>query len=218
MSWWTQFVRRIGYRTPFEQYMDGYFYALHQLERNETIIEGALDITEFDRGVLDALAGRNLMTVKMASNDGSYLQDELAEALKHYMSYYPAFYWRWPDTKSARGNFLKAQPGDFGLLIPEHCFLIECKSSVVHASLLSLAHHGKVGKNQIAKHRMWHRSGHYSLYLYGDVTHDTYEWHSGQNVVRKINKPLMVGSIPQLKHKLPELLKRIMELDHASTI
>ena len=104
------------------------------------------------------------------------------------------------------------------LLVPNSAILIECKSTEVGTSLITLAHHGKVGKVQIAKHRLWHRAGHRTLYLYGDLAKDSYVWHSGQNVVRKINAPIATGPMQSLLYCIPGVLYSIMELDHASTI
>ena len=152
------------------------------------------------------------------TNDGGYLQDELAKVMGHYTQYNPGFFHRFPDTKSAGGNFLKAQPGDYMLLLPVQCLLIECKSTVAGAKLITLAHHGKVGKVQVAKHRLWHRAGHRSLYLYGDLEKRRYEWHSGQMVVRKVTQPLVTGDMSTLKDSIPLILRRIMELNHVASI
>jgi hypothetical protein len=147
----------------------------------------------------------------MKTNDGSYLQDKLHDAMKDYAANHRGLSHRFPDTKSAGGNFLQAQPGDFFLLIPQGSILIECKSTVANATLLSLAWHGKVGKNQIAKHRLWHRAGHPSLYLFGNLTAGklkaTFEWHSGHNVIQKRYSPLASGRMSELRDSIPELLK-----------
>jgi hypothetical protein len=148
----------------------------------------------------------------MISNDGSYLQDALFKAIKEYTTFNKGYGHRFPDTKSAGGNFLQAQPGDFFLLVPGGSLLIECKSTKTHASLLSLAWHGTVGKRQIAKHKLWQRAGHPSLYLYGDITEkdELFEWHSGSCVIKKENKPLLVGEIKALGQSLPGLLNLII--------
>jgi hypothetical protein len=151
----------------------------------------------------------------MKTNDGSYLQDKLAKVLKDYSANHKGLMHRFPDTKSAGGNFLQAQPGDFFFLVPQGSILIECKSTVANATLLSLAWHGKVGKNQIAKHRLWQRSGHPSLYLFGNLTEGerkaTFEWHHGINVINKKYSPLSSGRIPELGGSIPDLLNNLKD-------
>jgi hypothetical protein len=142
-------------------------------------------------------------------NDGDYLQAKLYSALADYVRYQPGFKYRFYDTKSTRGSFLPAQPGDFFLLVPEACFLIECKSSVAGVSLLSMAFKGAVGKNQIAKHRMWHRAGHPSLYLYLDLASNRIEWHTGVNVVNKKNQPVWTGQLSDLSDSLIAVIRTI---------
>ena len=143
----------------------------------------------------------------MKHNDGSFLQDKLADALKWYCEYHPAYWHRFPDTKSARGNFIKAQPGDFFLLVPGVSILIECKSTQASARLLSLAWHGPVGKGQLGKHRLWLRSGHPSLYLYGDLVTGIFEWHSGNEVLNKKNRPLLSASMQDLPTSISPLIE-----------
>lgn len=138
-------------------------------------------------------------------NDGAWLQDALQAQLKHYCEHHPAFWHRFPDTKSAQGAYLKAQPGDFFWMMPRQCLLIECKSTIKGTSLLSLAHHGTVGKRQIAKHRLWNRAGHLSFYLYGDRTTNRYEWHLGKNVASKCHAPVVTGLMPDLAASLSQL-------------
>jgi len=143
-------------------------------------------------------------------NDGTSLQDKLQKALKEYCETSPAYWHRFPDTKSAgRGNYLKAQPGDYMLLVPGPCLLIECKSTMVGTGIISMAFHGGTGKNQIAKHRLWHRAGHPTLYLWGDLANKEVQWHSGRAVVKKISKPLVIGGLDNLLGTLPDVIKII---------
>lgn len=126
--------------------------------------------------------------------------------MKNYTTHHKGFGHRFPDTKSARGNFIQSQPGDFFLLVPGGSLLIECKSTIAHASLLALAWHGVVGKRQIAKHRLWQRAGHPSLYLYGDLVNKTFEWHTGDKVISKQHAPLLFGCFKDLEASIPKLL------------
>lgn len=149
----------------------------------------------------------------MKVNNGEYLQDKLAIAMKTYTAENAGYSHRFPDTKSARGNFLQSQPGDFFLLVPVGSILIECKSTVSNASLLSLAWHGPVGKRQIAKHKLWKRAGHPSLYLFGNLTDGknkaTFEWHLGSQVINKKSTPVNVGSMRELLHSLPAVINHL---------
>ena len=144
------------------------------------------------------------------TNDGIYLQEKLASILKAYKEYNPAFDHRFSDTKSARGNYIKSQPGDFMLLVPFGALLIECKSTVTGIGLLTLAHHGIVGKRQIAKHRLWQRAGHPSLYLYADLSKGkdkaVYEWHDGRYVIDKSYEPVLGGPLYDLSGSLKIVL------------
>lgn len=154
-------------------------------------------------------------------NDGSELQDDLANALKRYCETHGAYWHRFPDTKSARGNFLKSQPGDFMFLVGGTSALIECKSSAVKAKLVTLAWHGDVGKRQLGKHRLWLRSGNPSLYLYGDLISKTYEWHWGSNVIQKVNDPILHGPLKDLPDSIAAiaaLATQYKESLHASHV
>lgn len=129
----------------------------------------------------------------MTKNTGDKTQSLLAEALKTFCRHNPAFAHRFYDTKSARGAFIPGQAGDFFLLHPGQCLLLECKSTNIGESLITLAFHGPVGRKQIASHRLWHRAGHDSYYLYHDIRTGRMEWHNGKNVVKKIADPVWSG-------------------------
>lgn len=131
--------------------------------------------------------------MRAQTNNGEYLQDRLYEAMAEFVKHNKAFRYRFYDTKSTRGSFLPAQPGDFFLLVPGCCFLIECKSSEVGTGLIQLAHKGAVGKNQIAKHKQWYRADHKSFYLYLNIKTGDVSWHSGENVINKVDQPIWKG-------------------------
>lgn len=105
----------------------------------------------------------------MSKNDGEYLQDKLHEAGKLYEKKMPAMWHRFFDTKSARGHLLPAQPGDFMLLTPWKGILIEAKSTDEGTPLLSLIQSDSSARNQVGKHRIWHRTGHPSYYIWADI-------------------------------------------------
>ena len=78
-----------------------------------------------------------------------------------------AFSYAFPDSYAARGQFMQAQPGDMMLLWPRRAILIEVKYSEVHLDILSmLKSEGAHAKRQLAKHRLWHRAGHPSLFVF----------------------------------------------------
>lgn len=131
----------------------------------------------------------------VSNNDGTALQDILQDSLKQYCELNPSFFYRFPDTKSARGLYLKSTPSDFLWSAFGYVFLVECKSTRAGTPLITMAHHGDVGKRQVAKHRLWHRSGQPSLYLWADLVGERFEWHSGQDVVSKSKSPVLVGSL-----------------------
>lgn len=139
-------------------------------------------------------------------NDGEYLQDVLQDALKKFSQYHKAFYYRFYDSKSTNGGYLPAQPGDYFLLVPGMCMLIECKSTKVTSPLLTLAHKGEVGKRQIAKHKLWHRAGNPSLYLYGNLANKVLEWHLGTRVVEKVAEPIWRGPPSDLYKSLETII------------
>lgn len=147
----------------------------------------------------------------MLVNDGTYAQDELQKVLKTFCEYNTAMFHRFPDTKSAGGHFLQNQPGDYMLNVPGKSILIECKSSTVETKVHVLAHKGKVGKNQIAQHRKWLRSGHPSLYLYYNFKRKLFSWHNGLDVINKNSSTIWEGELRDLGSSIPvvvELIKR----------
>lgn len=144
-------------------------------------------------------------------NDGTYAQDKLQAALKAYCQAHKGFYHRFPDTKSAgMFTFLKPQPADYLFVFPGCSLLIECKSTKVGERIVTMAHHGEVGKRQVAKHKLWHRAGHPSLYLLYDYTLERFKFYDGRDVAwkRLALFPIVDGSIAQLeKIMLPEIVR-----------
>jgi len=136
-------------------------------------------------------------------NDGKLLEKKLQETLKQYTEKIPSFYYRFYDTKSAR-NFIPSQPGDFFLLIPGGCILLECKSSNIGNSLITLAHKNK---QQIAKHKLWLRSGNPALYVYLDLNTREVQWHISQQVINKEDKPICTAPLFDLFTALKQIIK-----------
>jgi hypothetical protein len=142
----------------------------------------------------------------MASNNGALLEDKFRLILKTLQAKTKAFGHRFPDTKMARSGIIPPQPGDFMLLVPGKAILIECKSTNANSGLLSMAHKGVVGVRQVAHHRLWHRSGNPSLYLWMNIKRDIIEWHDGANVAAKIDKPLFIGPCNEMLESLKVII------------
>ena len=131
-------------------------------------------------------------------NDGKLLETKIQQALVTFTQHHPGFKHRFYDTKSA-GNYLPAQPGDFFLLIPNRCLLIEAKSTTVGASILKLAW---ANKQQLAKHKLWHRAGHPSWYAHLDVKEKILSWYKGEDILKRQAKPIWSGGLNQIEDSL----------------
>lgn len=94
-----------------------------------------------------------------------WFQNKVGSDLKDLMKTEPIRPFPFPDTFAARGKYLPAQPGDFAVVVPGGCVLIEVKTSEEHhgfASGLSKL----MDKRQAAEHRLWHRTGNPSLVVF----------------------------------------------------
>lgn len=112
-----------------------------------------------------------------SQNDGKYLEERWQEALQEFATGNPSYTLRLYDAHAARG-MLPAQPGDFIWTMPGAAVLVECKSTEKGEPLKKL-----LDKQQIAKHRLWHRAGHPSLFVYGDLTTMESHLYDGRDVV-----------------------------------
>lgn len=126
----------------------------------------------------------------MAKNNGKLLESKTTVALKEFTSKQAGFFHRFVDKTQMMSGFCPKSPGDYLLLVPGLAILVECKSSITGSSLLTLAHKNKV---QLAEHRKFIRAGHASLYVYLNLKTDIVEIHLGDNVIKKIDKPLYFG-------------------------
>ena len=142
----------------------------------------------------------------MAANNGELLEGKLRLALKTIQAKSYSFGHRFPDTKTAKSGMIPPQPGDFMLLVPGKAILIECKSTNANSGLIGMAHKGEVGKRQISHHKMWHRSGNPSIYLWMNIKRDIIEFHDGKNVVLKVDKPLFIGTSKDLLSSLQTII------------
>lgn len=145
----------------------------------------------------------------MAANNGEFLEGKLKAVLKVIQTNSRSFGHRFPDTKTAKSGIIPCQPGDFMLLVPGKAILIECKSTNANSGLISMAHKGDVGKRQIAHHKLWHRSGNPSIYLWMNIKRDIIEFHDGKNVVLKVDKPIFIGTSKDLLSSLRTIILEI---------
>ena len=134
------------------------------------------------------------------SNDGTLLQDKTQEVLDERKQRLPEYYTRYPDSKAAR-RLIHNAPGDFIWNTKAKAVLLECKSTVKSASLLSLA---KAEPAQIGYHKLWLRSGLPSLYLYADYSKGVLEAYCGKQVVEAVasgsRKLLPIIHVPSLDY------------------
>ena len=98
---------------------------------------------------------------------GAWFEARSQELFKHLKEYKRLTFLRLYDSKSA-GAYLPKQPGDFIVASPNDVFLVECKASKTHKSLVSCAA-SNVSKEQAAEHWMWSRSGHTGMFLFISV-------------------------------------------------
>lgn len=138
-------------------------------------------------------------------NDGTLLQDKLQEALKAYQENTPSFWYRFYDTKSA-GRYLPAQPGDFLWLLPGvPAILIEAKSSETGQKLVSM-----ISPAQRGKHKLWHRAGHLTAFVYCDLEREMVGWADGQGVVDQgVSHTFWIGPLDDLGSMLNSIARRL---------
>lgn len=141
-------------------------------------------------------------------NDGTGLQVKIQSALKEREAGSPAFFHRFYDTKSAFAKVLPNQPGDFMMLVPGGAVLIEAKSTEAGQTLKQLMDDAQVGK-----HRLWHRAGHPSLFVYEDIEARQVEIHNGTEVAsRVLGRPSGLSLLERgSKADLPALLSKAID-------
>lgn len=138
-------------------------------------------------------------------NDGKLFEGKVKNALQAFCNTYPAFYHRFPDTHAARG-WLPAQPSDFLWAIPTDVFLLECKSTDKGEPIWRLLDDGQLGK-----HRLWHRAGHPSLFLYADLHTKATEVWGGVDIVQFAHarkrpvEPILTGTMDNIAQLLTQI-------------
>jgi len=123
----------------------------------------------------------------MVRNDGKALEEATRRALQHHHLCAKSNFMRLYDATSSGGRG-HAQGADFIWTIPnpKAAVLIECKSSAIGTSLLTLIRASKRGKEQVNKHRLHHISGHPSMYIYGNLLNDEVQIFDGKEVALAI--------------------------------
>ncbi len=117
------------------------------------------------------------------ANTGEALQVKIQDAGKLLTEDHPGFMDRIYDSKSARG-FIPERPGDFYLLLYGRSFLIEAKSSLVHASLAKASLKSLIKPHQITSSRLWTRAGGISVFVFHHLTAKEVEIWAGPQVVQ----------------------------------
>lgn len=139
-------------------------------------------------------------------NDGVWLQDKVYRILSTRQSAAPGFVYRFPDSKAAR-NLISNQPGDHLWVQPNSpAILIECKSTSDSTPLKKMLSTSE-SKQQLGKHRIWHRAGGESIYVWADSRLQEFHIHDGRNVVAgRLTRP-MDGMLPELEVVLLNVLE-----------
>jgi hypothetical protein len=147
-------------------------------------------------------------------NNGKWLEKEVEKVLKRMQEKEPINYHRFADTYSAGGAIISAQPGDYLVLLDKKAILLEIKSTVKGADIFRLISSSKNAKNQLPRHRLWHRANHPSFYLWGDIKEYRVKVYKGQEIVngyyekeiRNTIIPIFSGTLDKLEKAIREML------------
>ena len=96
---------------------------------------------------------------------GKQFEQDTQDLLKLFSTKYRFYYLRLYDSTSARGQYIPAVPGDFIAVANGVPHLIENKASEKYDSLKSCLSKN-VDTGQAAAHRLWHRAGGESWFLF----------------------------------------------------
>lgn len=118
------------------------------------------------------------------ANDGKELEGVTRDALKAHQKRHRSNFLRLYDSTTAKGAAMPPQPGDFVWLLPNAAVLIECKSTEKGTPILQLVKGSKTSRDQVPRHKVWHLSGHPSVYLWGDLTTRVLVAYLGASVVQ----------------------------------
>lgn len=138
----------------------------------------------------------------MSKNAGKFFENKVSQVFREWCVQNHGFFYKFPDTYMAR-NVLSTQPGDFLWLIPDKAILLECKSTEIGANVWDMA---KKTQTQMAKHRLWHRSGHPSAYLHCDLRSREVSVVSGLDVIEGNKNKVWEGTISVLAESIVTLI------------
>lgn len=119
-------------------------------------------------------------------NNGKDLEQRLQSALFAYQETHNSHYFRLYDATSSGGKGHR-NPGDFVWLVTK-AVLIECKSTENGTCLLESIRRSKNSRQQTARHELWHRSGHPSIYVFADILARIVTVYDGKSVLTALNK------------------------------
>ena len=139
-------------------------------------------------------------------NDGKKLELAVQEALRFHQTASKLHFFRMYDATSSGGRG-HAQDGDFVWLLPNKAMLIECKSTETSKDLLALIKSNSKNKQQLMRHKLWHLSGHSSLYVYGNLLSQQVATYTGESVMEMVSTgnespPLTAGSFKTIQQQL----------------
>lgn len=117
-------------------------------------------------------------------NNGKTLEQAVHSALLEHQTHHKSGFIRFHDATSSGGRG-HAQKGDFLWLLSK-AVLIECKSTETGADLITLVKKSKTSREQVARHRLWHVSGHPSIYIHADLITREVKAYCGESVVDKV--------------------------------
>lgn len=117
-------------------------------------------------------------------NDGKSIEILVHDALFEHQTTRKSGFIRLYDATSSGGRG-HAQKGDF-LWLLDKAVLIECKSSEIGADLMTLVKGSKTSRDQVARHRLWHVSGHPSIYIHADLITREVKVYCGKSVVERM--------------------------------
>lgn len=134
-------------------------------------------------------------------NDGKELERLVSKELSAHKSANNSHFIRFYDATSSGGGAGHRNAGDFQWLLPGAAVLIECKSTVRgDMDFYKLMMLSKKNIGQMARHRLWHRAGHPSIYIYADIVGGVVIVYGGCSVVAAIdNKDPFMLSILAVK-------------------
>lgn len=116
------------------------------------------------------------------ANDGKYLEEATRNAIQELSKKHPVKIERIEDAKTF-GRATTNKEADFKGCSKGIPWLIECKSSDIEKSLRSCLS-STVKATQTAHHRLWHRAGGRSMFIFHSNAYDTLEIWDGDTVCK----------------------------------